>query len=284
LDVATNVHQVTAAPRIEVLAAARRHWFVALVPVVLLVAAAVVLGMRRPVTYTTTANLSVGHVYVSDPAGIPTIVDATQSLAAVYSRAISAEAVVVDARQRLKRAHVNAVSGSLSATPIPDSPLIRVTAKSQSAAGAVALADAGAEALTAYVNAQVRDNNAATTIARRYLQASVVFRERRDKSNRAARRYADHRTAANKARRDRAAAATDTAQLQRDALGASYQQAVQGGTASTSVEIFSRASQPTSDRVRMIQLLAFVGLLGGLAAGAALALLRTSRDIRRNRL
>jgi uncharacterized protein involved in exopolysaccharide biosynthesis len=52
----------------------RRHWFVAVVPVVLLVAAAVVLGSKRSVTYTSTANLSVGHVYVSDPAGIPTII------------------------------------------------------------------------------------------------------------------------------------------------------------------------------------------------------------------
>ena len=47
------------------------------------------------------------------------------------------------------------------------------------------------------------------------------------------------------------------------------------------VEVFSRASTPTNDRRTMLQLLVFVGLLGGLAAGAALALLRASREVRR---
>ncbi len=48
------------------------------------------------------------------------------------------------------------------------------------------------------------------------------------------------------------------------------------------VDIFSPASLPTSDRVRMLQILGFVGLLGGLAAGVALALLRASHDLRRD--
>jgi uncharacterized protein involved in exopolysaccharide biosynthesis len=47
------------------------------------------------------------------------------------------------------------------------------------------------------------------------------------------------------------------------------------------VETFSTASGATSDRSRKLQLLVFVGLLGGLAAGAALALLRAARDLRR---
>jgi len=50
-----------------------------------------------------------------------------------------------------------------------------------------------------------------------------------------------------------------------------------------SVESFSRATGATNDRKSMMQILVFVGLLGGLAAGAALALLRAARDIRRGR-
>ena len=88
-------------------------------------------------------------------------------------------------------------------------------------------------------------------------------------------------TRANKAARERAAAAADTAQLRRDALSASYQTAVQGGASSVGVDVFSPASTPTSDRSRMMQILVFVGLLGGIAAGLALALLRASRDLRR---
>jgi uncharacterized protein involved in exopolysaccharide biosynthesis len=275
---ANTVQHTTAAPRIDVLTAVRRHWLVALAPVVLLVAAAVVLGLKRPVTYTTTATLSVGHVYQSDAAGIPTIIEATNSLASVYTRAISSTEVVQDARRRLRREHALPVSGGLSATPIPQSPLIKVSATSRSESGAIALANAGAAALAAYINRQVRDNSASTTIAARYLQAAVTYRQRLATSRRLARRYANDPTPANKAAREHAAAAADTAQLRRDALSASYQTAVQGGTSSVGVDVFSPASTPTSDRKRMMQILVFVGLLGGIAAGLALALLRASRD------
>jgi capsular polysaccharide biosynthesis protein len=281
---ATNVQHTTVSPRIELLAAVRRHWFVAIVPVVVLVAAAVALGLKRPVKYTTTADLSIGHVYVSNPVGIPTIIEATQALAAVYSRAINSGAVVQDTRRRLRREHALPLAGGLSATPIPQSPLIKVSAESQSRPGAIALANAGAAALAAYVNRQVRDNSASTTISARYLQASVAYRQSLATSKRLERQYTKHPNAANKAARDRSAAATDTAQLRRDALSASYQAAVQGGASSVGVDVFSTASAPTSDRSQMMQILVFVGLVGGLAAGAALALLRASRDLRRRGL
>jgi uncharacterized protein involved in exopolysaccharide biosynthesis len=145
----------------------------------------------------------------------------------------------------------------------------------------VALANAGATALATYINRQIRDNDASATISDRYLNAALVYRQRLDTSNRLARRYANHRTRANKTARDRAAAAADAAKLRRNALQAAYQTAVQGGTSSVGVEMFSTASAATSDRSRKLQLLVFVGLMGGLAAGAALALLRAARDIRR---
>ena len=53
-----------AAPPIGVLSAVRRHWIVATLPVILLVGAAVALGLERPPRYTATANLSVGRIYV----------------------------------------------------------------------------------------------------------------------------------------------------------------------------------------------------------------------------
>jgi uncharacterized protein involved in exopolysaccharide biosynthesis len=276
---ATNLQHTTAPPRIEVLSALRRHWIVALLPVVLFVTAAVELGLRRPVRYTTTANLSVGHVYVNNAAGIPTIIEATQSLAAVYSRAIRSGAVVADTRRRLGHDSSSA-SGSVTATPIPDSPLIKVSAESSSQRGAVELANAASAALAAYVNGQVRDNEASTTLSARYRQAALRYREVVDARDRAAHRFRRHPTRKNKARRDRTAAEADTALLRRDALRASYQQAVQGGTSSVGAEMFSRASTPTSDRWRVMQLLAFVGLIGGLAAGTALALLRSYRKPR----
>jgi capsular polysaccharide biosynthesis protein len=270
----------TPAPRVEVLSALRRHWLVAVIPVVVFLAVAAILAVKRPVHYTSTANLSVGHVYVSNPVGIPTIIEATQSLASVYSRAINATTVVQDARRRLGR-EASSVSGGLSATPIPQSPLIRVSAQSPTSRGAVALANAGAGALAAYINGQVRDNSQTGSLATRYRQASLSYRKAADISDRLARRYAQDPTAAKKAARDRAAATTDTIALRREALRASYQSAVQGGISSVGVEVFSPAGVAVNDRGQKLQLLLFVGLLGGLAAGTALALLLSARDLRR---
>ena len=277
----TDAQQTGFAPRIDVLHAVRRHWFVALFPVVLLVAGGAALAIKRPPRYTATANLAVGHVYVGNASGIPTIIDATQSLAAVYSRAIYSSAVLQDTRRRLGKAA--SVAGELSATPLPDSPLIKVSAKSSSQREAVVLANTGAAALATYVNRQVRDNSASATLSDRYRAASLSYRRRKELSDRLERRYREHRNRANKAARDHAAAATDTALLRREALRASYEQAVQGGTSSVGVELFSRAGGAKSDRRSMMQILVFIGLMGGLAAGAALALLRAARDVRRHR-
>jgi uncharacterized protein involved in exopolysaccharide biosynthesis len=274
---ATRVQDTTVAPRTEVLAAVRRHWLVFLVPVLLFVAGAAVLAAKRPARYTSTAVLSVGHVYVSNPVGIPTVIEATQSLAAVYSRAIHAGTVVQDTRRRLGR-DGSRVTGSLSATPIPQSPLIKVSATSGTQREAIALANASAAALATYINGQVRDNSASGTISRRYRAASLRYRQAVERSDKLSRRYTNNPTRANKAARDRAAAATDAALLTRQALSASYQAAVQGGTSSVGVEVFSAASVPTNDRWHWLQIMVFVGLVGGILAGAALALLLARRD------
>jgi uncharacterized protein involved in exopolysaccharide biosynthesis len=278
---ATNVRQTAFTPQTGALSAVRHHWFVAAFPVALFVAAALVLGLHRTPRYTTSANVSLGHVYVSNAASIPTIIDATQSLASTFSRAVYSNAVASDTRRILRNEHSVGVTGSLSATPIPESPLISVSAESSSARAAVALANAGAEALTAYINHQVRDNDASATLAKRYLKASLDYRHRLDTSNRLAQRYANHPTSSNRDARDRASGATDAARLRRDAVTAAYATAVQGGAAGVGAEVFSSASGATSDRSHKLQLMVFVGLAGGLAAGAALALLRASRDIRR---
>lgn len=276
-----NVDHTSAAPGSQLLSAARRHWFLALLPVLLFVGGAVALGLKRPARYEATSNLAVGHVYVNNPVGIATIIDATQALAAVYSRAIHSGEVLRDTRRRLGEG--SSVSGSFNATPLPNSPLIKVTAESSSARGAITLANSSADALAQYVNRQIRDDSASTTLSDRYRDSALSYRKAIDERDRLTRRYEREPSRKTKDARNRAAAVADTALLRREALRASYEQAVQGGTASVGVESFSRAAGATSDRRSMLQILVFVGLLGGLAAGAALALLRAARDIRRGR-
>jgi uncharacterized protein involved in exopolysaccharide biosynthesis len=57
-------------PPIGVLGALRRHWIVAILPVIVLVGVAAALGLQRTPRYTATASLSVGRIYVNTPAGV----------------------------------------------------------------------------------------------------------------------------------------------------------------------------------------------------------------------
>src|SRR3954451_23098327 len=87
--------------RAGVLQAIRRYPLTALVPLVLLTALGVGLGYAREPTYDATAQLAVGTLHISDPAAGGSVVQATQSLAAVYVRMIDATGVQRNALRRL---------------------------------------------------------------------------------------------------------------------------------------------------------------------------------------
>jgi capsular polysaccharide biosynthesis protein len=255
-----------------VLTALRRHWFVAILPVILFVGGAVALAKERPPRYTSTASLSVGRIFVNNPAGVSGVIEATQSLAAVYSRAISSSAVR-DATARAVDERNLRPGDEVSATPVPESPLIKITAESPSEARAIALANAASGALAGYVRRQGRTNKDAA-ILDDYQQAVRRYRDAVAERRRLQRRYEADPTSATKAARDRAGVAISVALLRREALRANYLNLVQGTAATARVETFARATSATSDRRRMLQIMVFLGLVAGVAAGTALALLR----------
>src|SRR4051812_9451962 len=80
------------APRISILRAARRHWVLVALPIVVFVALAAGIGLSREPTYTGAARLNIGRIDVSAPGALSGFSAATQALASSYSRAIDAEA------------------------------------------------------------------------------------------------------------------------------------------------------------------------------------------------
>jgi capsular polysaccharide biosynthesis protein len=257
--------------------AVRRHWITALIPVVVLVAAAVRLGLERTPRFTATANVAVGPVFVDSPVGMASALQGTESLVSVYSRLIDANAVMDDTSRRLGRDALPE-SWTVSATPIAESPIVKVTAVAASERQAIELVNAASASLVRYVNREGNADDDATAIARLYSRAALRFRQRAEVRNRLTARHERDRTAANRRARDRAAAAADTALLRRDGLLSRYQTAVQGVSATPPLRVLTSATEARSDRYTTLQILVFVGLLGGLAAGAALALLRTPRS------
>ena len=248
--------------------------------------AAVVLGLKRPVDATpTTANLSVGHVYVSNAGGHPDHHrgDAVAGRRSTAGRSAPTEVIAGRATDGCGMSTPCPSPDGLSATPIPQSPLIKVSAESRIRARGgrprqCRRGGAGRPTSTA---------RCATTTPRRRspratCEAAVAYRRSLETSSRLARRYSndptrDEQGRARSRRRCHRHRATATRRTERRAIRPPSRAAPRASAWTSSPP----ASTPTSDRSRMLQILVFVGLLGGLAAGLALALLRASRDLRR---
>lgn len=250
----------------------RAHWGTVLAVVVLFVAAAAALGAKRHPEYTAQARLSVGRIFVEDPAAVPGILQANEELAANYSRVIDATPVVARTRRL-----AGTSAGSVTATPLLGSTLITVSAKASTAASAVRLANAASTALADYVNAQNRVGQNAEVVFSRFRRAALAYRRLLDVQNQLADEYSVNPTDSARSALDRASAAVLAAALRRDTLSASYQSVVQAGNATPKVQPFSRALGATSDRRSRLELLVLIGLVAGLAVGSALALLRGGR-------
>ena len=81
-------------PRVDLVAAVRRHPIVAAFPVVLLVVLAAIAAYNRPAVFTAETRLAVGRVDPSVPGGLVGFTDATRALAERYSRSVRSEAVL----------------------------------------------------------------------------------------------------------------------------------------------------------------------------------------------
>jgi transposase-like protein len=152
---------------------ALNHWRLVAACTIAAVVVALGVGLTRKPTYTAQADLVVGKtVQLNNLAAIPGLALAGQQIASDYSRLISTEIVVKDAQRQLH----GPLGGTLSASPIAQSPIIQVSASAPSSAHAVALAGAGSTALVNAVNKlNEQQSQAAAELLQRYQQADQVL-------------------------------------------------------------------------------------------------------------
>ena len=136
-------------------------------------------------------------------------------------------------------------------------------------------------ALAEYANRQDRTEAEIAALSDRFQRATLRYRKRLGAARELQDEYDSDPTEEKRRVRDRAAAAADTALLERDALLNRYQTTVENRTSGPPLEVFREATTASTDRYERLQLLVFTGLIGGLLAGAALALLRALRKTRR---
>lgn len=253
----------------------RRPLLVA-IPILLLVGVAFAVGMTREPTYSAETRLNVGRPDVS-PEAIGSAAVGNQSLASAYARVIEAEAVVAPVAEGLAL-EPGDVRARLTASPVPESPIISVRATGSKADEAVRLANAGAARLVEYVRSLGRDESDEADILRRYRSARLAAaraRARRDRLE-AADALAGE-SAARQRSLSRANADIATSELQAESLADAYRQAQSSRAAGDLVQVLTPAAGASSDARSALQRLLLLAGAVGLVTGVGLAVVLANR-------
>lgn len=267
-------------PRVTTLTAARRHWLLVAFVTLLFTGAGIAVAVVRKPVYTAETRLVVGRIDVSAPGALGSFTVATQAIASQYSRSIDAEGIT---RRVATKANLTPgqVATRVSATPIPESPVIKVFARDTSAGDAVRLANLASSALVTFTTQLNRSNPDTSRLLTRFTASSrdVVVQEAQ--LRRLRRSYVAHPTRAARDQMQATEVKLRVAELQRDTLREAYDASTQSQAATSLVQVLERASGAVSDRLRYLQFLGFIGFVAGLAVGLALATLRANRLVRR---
>jgi hypothetical protein len=252
------------------LRAALLHPLLTILPMVVLVGAAIVVSHARAPTYSAESRVAIGSFSPSQ-GDAPGAAYAGTQFASAFSRAITAHDVVVPVARETGLAP-GQVAARVSATPIPDSPLLRISATGTTADSAVKLANAATNSLLAYVRrADVGGDQAKALLDRfRTAQASAA---RADDRVSVRQRAVDRAPDSESARRALTKSQTraDTLDLRARALRSAYLQQAQSETSGIPVRTLNTAGSATSDASKTLKLVVTIAVIAGLAVGFALA-------------
>jgi len=255
-----------------------RHPFLMILPVLLLVGAAIALGLNRAPTFTAETRLGVGRLDVSSQA-IPGVVSAYQSLAATYSRLVNADGVVEPVAVRVGLP-AEQVADAVEASPIPESSIIRLEARATEPDLAVRMANLTGVVLTRYVENlnQAGDSDALLTRFRAAAAELAGAQQTRDaaQSNETSSPSEESRQALSEA-----TAEYEVASIRFSTIRDRISQEAEGRATTNAISTLNVATDAASDRDSALQRLVLMGILAGLALGTLLAIVRERSKRRR---
>lgn len=254
-----------------------RHPILTLLPLLLLLAAAVAIGTQRDPEHTAKTRIQVGRDNVP-PFYLQSVISGSQALAATYARTAYTEPVV-QAAARGAGVPVEDVRGNLDGSQVGGSTLIEVEARADSSRAAIAMANSAAEAMVDYVISLTRNTDQSRELFDDYRAAQRRFHEADDRVRRL--------LGTDRARRRpellrRARLAADTAKLRAEDLAARYRQSTTEQMTASELDVIAPAATTESDREDVLQQLLVIGAVAGLVLGLALALLRSNWSLLRN--
>ncbi|MBV9213185.1 MAG: hypothetical protein JOZ25_06015 [Actinobacteria bacterium] len=256
--------------RLTVLQALRRNLVLAAIPVVVLLAAALALGLVRKPVYTAEARLNVGGLNLTQQS-VEGYVTAVQALSVAYARSIDAPRVIGPVAKQLHRPSLYVVS-HVDAVPIQGSSVVRVLAQEKKPGQAMALANATAESIVKYAANLNAGKTESEKIRRQFMAASADLQNATAElaklgPNDPARRSVQTRI--------------DNDNLIRQSTSYLYGQSQLGEAFTGLVQLLAPASTATSDRSSVLQDYLAGALVGGLLLGGGLAIWRANRMVQR---
>jgi hypothetical protein len=249
-------------PRGPVLGSALRYWYLVLLPMLALAGAAVAIGLQRSPTYKAETRLNVGGFNISAQS-LPGFAGGAYLLSNAYSRAAYADSVLDPVAKKSGRTKAQ-IASAITASPVKDSPIIRVEAEANSAGLAVLIANLTAKNLQRHAVELARSNPDSRRLFKDFKRASHGYREAVLRWQRAHRRHRGE---------DSADTNLELARLRKNSTASLYQTSLGGQATTNAVQILSPARGATSDRRAVLERLLAAGLLGGFAIGVGLAYL-----------
>lgn len=257
-------------PFVGPLEAGLRHSLLVALPVVLLLAAGLAIGLARSPTYTAQADINVGRVDV--PAyTLQGVVSGDVVLAASYARAGDAPAVIRPAA-RASGVTSDEARSRLDVSPVLGTTLVQVEARGPTERAAITLSNAAARSLISYAQ-NLNNQQFATGLLPQYRSALAQVARTRARLARLNASKTPDPVSIQQAQLD-----LSTAQLKAQSFSSEYLN--QGGLpAPDDLQLITSAVRATSDRTSVLERLLLAGLAAGLVIGLLLAVARANAGL-----
>jgi hypothetical protein len=240
-----------------------------ILPAVILLAVGVVLGSKKAPTYSATATINVGKADIATQA-TPGYVQASEALAASYSRLVASQHVAVPVAQAVGESPAS-VASRISAVPIPNEPTFTITATDSTPQSAVRLARATVNSIVKFSQQSQTNQGGPTQLLNRYHQIQTEADTQQAKADRLQGQLQVDTPGVTQAEVTKAKVAAQTLTLRAQGLSNQYLNLAQNGAAPALDVLIDPTSPTSSDRTSNREKYGVVGAVAGLVIGIALA-------------
>ncbi len=270
--------------RVDAVTAMLRYPLLVIIPVIVLAAVGYVLAGKKHTTYKAESQVLIGQPAPGSAGELPGIVEAEQSLAGIYAREIDFDQVLVPLAHQLNTSPAD-VASRLSASPDPQSPLIRIFSTGRTSSEAVALANGAATKFAASMNAITQNNGPTNQASTSYQRAVITYQRALAKQHRIQQQITNNGSdvsASSNPALMQAIVATQVAQLHQATLATQYQNLLSTQGSAPTLSVFESAAGATTNHASNLEIYVFGGVIAGLLIGGALATLVANRKSWRN--